>query len=508
LSILTGDEGARQDGMTPAELDVLTQTLIANAEWPALWRLVFDVPLAWSVRAVRVLARDSDGWQPETPEEAALLQELAGLAQELPEDAGALAAQLPPALLQARARVPGRINDVAFSPLGPHLAIGTGVRKVVVWDYARAQRERVLSGLGHSIGCVAFGGDGVLLAAERTNRTEVPCGIFRWDAGEPDDQAVRLGGHTGSVTVLIPLGREQVLSAGRDGEVVVWHTHTGQEVARRPPFPYQWPRTGAVSPDGRHAVFMHTGLDIVALSEMGRARSGGMAFGTSRSVVRAAAFVPSTNSHGEPVEPHGEPVKSHGELVEPSGHGPSVDSGQGHVIIAGCYNGEVVVYRRQNPRWYSTEPAPLTRHPGRAEGVAFLAGRGVVVTAGSEGRVRFIDWESRELLGEVEVPLGKVTSLRISPDGLFMALGNSEAQLSLWDLRALDARLLLEDAFAQAAPADLTALEVVLAQATLDPPLQRALQFVDRVLRHRFRFDIQVSEAPVMMMGEFDIEVE
>jgi hypothetical protein len=106
------------------------------------------------------------------------------------------------------------------------------------------------------------------------------------------------------------------------------------------------------------------------------------------------------------------------------------------------------------------------------------------------------------------MPLGQVTSLRISPDGLFMALGNSEALLSLWDLRALDARLLLEDALARAAPADLTALGVVLAQAELDPPLRRALQFVDRVLRHRFRFDIQVSEAPVMMMGEFDIEVE
>jgi hypothetical protein len=89
-----------------------------------------------------------------------------------------------------------------------------------------------------------------------------------------------------------------------------------------------------------------------------------------------------------------------------------------------------------------------------------------------------------------------------------MAVGNSKASLSLWDLRVLDAQALLERPFARVAPALLATLGVLMDNENLDPRARLALKFTDCVLRRRFRFDIELGEAPTIMMGEFDIEIE
>ena len=101
-----------------------------------------------------------------------------------------------------------------------------------------------------------------------------------------------------------------------------------------------------------------------------------------------------------------------------------------------------------------------------------------------------------------------MTSLRVSPDESFMAVGNSQASLSLWDLRVLDAQMLLESPFARARPALLATLNVLADNENLDPRARLALKFAGCVLQHRFRFDIELGEAPTIMMGEFDIEIE
>jgi len=44
--------------------------------------------------------------------------------------------------------------------------------------------------------------------------------------------------------------------------------------------------------------------------------------------------------------------------------------------------------------------------------------------------------------------------------------------------------------------------------ANLDPRARRALQFLERLLLHRFRYDVEIDEAPRIQAGEFDIEIE
>ncbi len=461
LTIMTGEDyRARAAEMSAGELDFLLQALAANREWPILWKLVFEVPFIWGVRIVRALK--SGDWQP-AGDDQPVFEALAWLVdQDLPTRAEELDHLFPLALLQARARVPGRINDVAFSPARPLIAIGTGQRKLVLWNYQQAKRERVLNGFEHSIGHVTFTSDDDLLCAERTNAAGVPCAIYGWDG----DRLFRLGQHVGSVTAMAPVGTSRLFSTGRDHEIAVWDVSTRRQVAwRRAQY---WARAVCVSADSQQAALLHRGLELVTLPGLEH-----LAFGGSSNVARHAAFSP--------------------------------DSG---ALIVGKFNGDVVVYKHTRTGRLARERGSLTRHEGRVEGVKVLQGRSIAVTVGSEGRVQFTALEDHAPLGEVQVPLGQVTSLHVSPDESFAAIGNSEAWLSLWDLRVMDVQKLLTRPFARALPSVLKTLNVLVENENLHPNARRALEFADCVLRHRSRFDIEIGEAPTIMMGEFDIEID
>ncbi|MDV7390679.1 hypothetical protein RZS08_04965, partial [Arthrospira platensis SPKY1] len=98
------------------------------------------------------------------------------IAAGLPTETAEMQSLFPLALLQASARVPGRINDVSFAPSAPLIAVGTGQRKVVLWDYQTAQRAAVLGNFNRSIGQVAFCDEGWLACSERTN-TSAACNL-------------------------------------------------------------------------------------------------------------------------------------------------------------------------------------------------------------------------------------------------------------------------------------------------------------------------------------------
>jgi hypothetical protein len=493
LTAIAGDDYvARVAEMTAAELDLLIRTLYQHRDWARLWPLAQEVPFAWSAGIVLTLARE--GWAPDAAEERDLLETLTAIlhagGQEVPaamprlEDEALKRFLPPPALLRARARVPGRINDVAFSPTRPLIAVGTGQRKVVTWNYQRARREHVLGPFAHSIGHVIYTGDGTLLWGERTNTTDVPCALYRWNEARAGEPPGALGQHVGSVTALAPAGPGRALSAGRDQQVVLWDVESGREVARRRT--YYWPRAARVSPDGQRVALLRQGLELLELPSLEYLR-----FGSGSSVGRSVAFLPPSGGDGS--------------------------SAPRHTLLMGRYNGEVSVYHDRTSYWIARRIEPFTRHAGRVEGVEVLPHRSIAVTAGSEGIVRFTaiptgvpaeEIAGDQVIGEVEVPLGCVTSLRVSRDGKFMAVGNSEAALSLWDLRALDARQVLLQPFARGTALNLSALNVLLQNEELPPRTRTALQFADRLLRHRARFDIEIDDTPMMMPGEFDIEVE
>jgi hypothetical protein len=462
LTVLAGrDYRSRAALLTPDEADSLVQALAANREWAKLWALVFELSLRWSAAIVRMLARQD--WQPSREDERVIFAQLT--AQVSAEDVLAdetITRQLPPALLRARARVSGRVNDVAFSPLRPLIAVGTGRRKVVLWNFQQGEREQVLDGFKHSVGRVAFARDDTLLCSERTGGSG-SCALYGWRAGRRFDLPL-----SGAVTAIESVGDSQVLLTQRDGKVLLLDTSTACIQEERQ-FPF-WARATRASPDSKQAALLHHGVTLVSLPELDI--RAGKRVGLGGRVLVCAAFAPDEEA-----------------------------------LIVGQFGGEVLVCRRDGER-LRAERKPLCRHADRVQDVEVLGRSAVILTASADGTVRFTSWANRAAIGQIQVAGQRLTSLHVSPGGEFMAIGDTDASMSLWDLRVLDMPLLLSRPFARTVPAHLTVVSALVDDEKLSAPLRQALKFIACILRHRFRYDIEISDVPTIRAGEFDIEIE
>ncbi len=179
-------------------------------------------------------------------------------------------------------------------------------------------------------------------------------------------------------------------------------------------------------------------------------------------------------------------------------------SPDGKYILAGQYNGQVALYFH-NSLTHRPRRIIVTEHPQAVRGIRFLPGHPLVITAGAEGQVRFIHWPEMNQAGAVYSPEGKLTSLHVSANGDFMATGTSDASLRLWDLRVLDIPDLFSQPLATASHDQISTIMALSAYGTLPGPVRNGLQFMRLLLQYRFRYDIQIDEAPVIQFGEFDI---
>jgi hypothetical protein len=466
LSILAGvDYRSRAEAVSASEAELMIRILAENREYERLWVLASELALPFGVEIVRIL--QAAGWHPASELDQSVLAELIQLAgQPILLDSAELARYLPLAIPRATLKVKGRVNEVAFSPKEPVLAIGTSQRKVVLWNFQTADVEQVLEGFDHSVGKVSYTPAGVLAIAERTN-TQTECSVHIHDHGSSYD----LCKHVGSVTSLEPVGENNLLTTGRDGKAVLWDLYTRKIVASKE-FTF-WPRSCAISPDLQYAALLHDRFSLVRLPDL--------------SLVPGYPFL----------TPRADGFK-HGVAQNAS------FSPDGKYLLAGQYNGQVGLYFHtsltQRPR-----KAVVTQHSQPVRGIHFLPGHAIVVTAGTEGQVRFVRWPEMNLLGTVYAPEGRLTSLRISNQGAFMATGTSDASLVLWDLRVLD----IPDLFSQPlATANHDQISNVLALSeynTLPEPVRNGLRFLRLLLQYRFRYDIQIEEAPIIQFGEFDI---
>lgn len=463
LTVLAGtDYHSRAADMTPEETELLVQMLSARQEWAKLWKLVFELPFVWSIRIVQRL--HNNAWLPERGDERIIFSELSALAKdEIVTSEEEARRVLPLALQEATIRVKGRANDVAFSPVRPVIAIGTGGRKVALWNFQHAEMEQVFGGFDHSIGLVTFLPDGTLICAERTNVVDNPCTIYVCR----DTKTIRLGQHEGSVTSIEAVSATQFLSTGRDQKVVLWDVRKKRKV-KESSMTF-WARSAAVSPDGQRAALLHKGVTLLNIPQLTRVVSW-----PKGSVGRCAAFVPDENA-----------------------------------LIVGKTNGQVLIYEYEHTRqalpWASQL---MEHHHRRAQGVAVLPHNATIITAGSEGKLFFTDWRERKLLGSAGLSGASFTSLHISPDGVFMSTGDSDASMSLWDLRVLDVPLLFSHPFAQTSPDHLVTVSELAPHSQLESKVRQSLTFIQKVLQYRFRFDIEIDEIPAIKVGEFDIEIE
>ena len=475
-----GDYRSRTAKLTLEEAKLLVQVLAANRDWGKLWSLVFEMPLEWSVAAISHLAQAT--WQPQDQESQTLFEQLSALAlKPMITDEAKINQLLPPAIFRAQARVSGRINALAFSPSRPLLAIGTGAGKVVVWNLQEAKREQVLSGFEHSIGQLTFTPGDRLACAETTNSSTGPCGVYTVSS---QGELLKLGQHNGPVTALQVLDNEQLVSAGRDCRLVQWNLKEAslvkELVLNHSYYGYSWARGLSLSPNKEWLVVLNPRLVVVSLKyfTVYRTRSTKLAW-----AVEHAAF----------------PTDS-------------------ETLVMGGPDGQLTTCSLSDNSRFGEKPAEVTlsktnktkNQPcGPTQGLSKLPTLPILALATADGKVAFVDWEKQAAIGQVEVPGERLTSLCLSPDGYFMAVGDRNAAFSLWDLRILELRRLFSRPLAQGKALHLAALAILReSNLTLPPAVETSLRFIELILHHRLRHDIELDEIVSIQPGDFDIEIE
>lgn len=465
LSILTGsDVRARAARMSAIESELLIRVLSKNRDWNRLWILAFELALSSAVEIIRIL--DQNHWRPEDGGEAQVFHELAELAKCEIIVTGPELDQLPIAVPCATLKVNGRVNDIAFAPDTPLLAIGTGGRRLALWNYHQGRIEKVYREFQHAIGWVAFTNDGILACSERSN-TLTPCSIYIF----PDGTQTWLGQHQSSVTALLPLdGR--LLSAGRDGTVNVWDTQRKTSIHSR--HFDTWPRSVCVSRDGKKAGLLDEVARIVALPDL-------------RDIERYTL------------------LRFRNHEVRKSVATSSCFLAGGERISTGYHNGQVINQGTVGP---FPDSRLICTHEKAVTGVQALDRREMLVTAGAEGKIHFFRLEDDAQAGSLTIPAGRVTSLCISPDEAFMATGTGESTMILWDLRAMELPGYFSQPLAAARSSQMQVVNALSALQTFPEGVHNALLFLRCLLQRRFRYDIEISDMPSIQVGEFDVLID
>ncbi|GAP18180.1 WD40 repeat domain-containing protein [Levilinea saccharolytica] len=468
LTILTGSDFRSTAAVTSRdEASVMIRVLAANQEWEKLWRLIFEFNLSSGLEALQRLQRQH--WLPAAPEDQLCFQQLLELSQQpMQKDAQAAAQEIPWVLERERLRVSGRVNDIAFSPTDPHLILATDRRQAVIWDYQRAQVAQKIGKFDHSLGSVEYSSTGEVYLAERTNSLTASCGLYGWKEG----QLRKIGAHNGSITALRPLKDQRVLTSGRDFRAYIWDARQSNS-AVAVPLNDNWPRSVAVSDDEVWMLVLHESLDLIRLDDLTYHFFTFLRTRAARSIYQFALFTP-----------------------EPS------------QFLAAQRNGELLLFTPSKDHEAYYVGRKRHKFSSSLAGLEFLDDRSGIVAATTAGEIQLLSWPQLKVNHSYSsgTPL---TSLCLSPDSSFLAVGTTASNLTLYDLRQLKIPDLLSMPLGQATQAHFAALQTLLqSSAPLSGPLRSALQWVYLCLSQRFRFDVEIGAIPTLTVGEFDILLE
>lgn len=461
LPVLTGGEGRLKiKALSAGDVRVIAEMLAGMNAWSELWELVPQMHAAWSAWAVDRLV--AAGWKPVNPDEQALLHALWELArqgiQAVPDEIRQRHALLASHTL---VRAPGRVNDVAFAPRSSWLAAAIGTQRAVLWDYAQGRRLMLLTRFNHSIGSIAVSEDEQVLLGERSNRKQAVA-LFAYTPPPVNNLRV-LGQHQSAVMVASVPGKPWMLSAGREGRLILWNMPENRPLETYNNREGDWARHLCVVND-EYVLYAGRWMRLLHLPTL-----------KQESWRRADDLVSAATANG-------------GDL------------------LLGTKFGRVFAISLQDLG--RSPKRTITLHDAPIVGLASLPRSGLVLSVDGEGTLRMFDATTYTLVFELDTHKGRVTSLRISPDGVFMALGLNETAFALWDLRLLELPVIFNQPMADLGQKKAARIRQLAMHTHVQEDVRRALEFVALILQHRGRFEIELEAAPELAVGEFDIELE
>jgi RNA polymerase sigma factor (sigma-70 family) len=137
------------------------------------------------------------------------------------------------------------VSTVAFSPDGKILASAGGDGQIKLWDVARGQSLRALSGHGADVKGVAFFPDGKILASTSPDTT-----LKFWDVNTGKETASIQAHSGGAEGLAISPDGQTIATGGYGGLVKLWEAATGKERATLEGHTGGLPAV-AFSPDGK-----------------------------------------------------------------------------------------------------------------------------------------------------------------------------------------------------------------------------------------------------------------
>ncbi len=342
-----------------------------------------------------------------------------------------------------------RVNRLAWSPDGRTLASASHDTTIRLWEVEEGRARTTLSGHTAQVWGLAFTPDSGSLLSSSDDGT-----LRLWDVER--SQCVRvLQGYTASLLDLdwSPDGR-QLVSGGADTLVTVWELGGGTPRVLRG---HSWIVTGVGwSPDGRWVA--SSGWDnTLCLWDP----TSGACLARQRD-----PDYPDTYFFGAAWSPDGQQLASgtylHGVLVWQVRAQRTRRIGRelltwircvawspdGTRLVGGGDDGSVYL-------WDASDGTLLARLPGQHGGVTSVAwspdgrrlasggrsrGQGesgeLVVSGGSDGRLRWWEVPSLECVRVRQAHQGTVHALRISPDGNMLATCGDDGAITIWNLHS------------------------------------------------------------------------
>lgn len=444
-----GRERRTLSALNDREWEAIVSVLMENRRLDDLWAVVFDAPPECSAEALGFLKQN--GYRPEGDAARVMFDRLCRLR---PAEGRHLRLYLPVPICRTilKAHEHG-VRTLAFARDGKTLATGSNDTSTLLWELPAGRVKARLAGQAGPVLALAFSPDGKSLVVGRGDHT-----ARLWDVPARKLKGT-FQGHTDRVTA------------------------------------------AAFSPDGQ-TVGTGSNDNSVRLWDVASKECRAVLQGHSRGVM-ALAFSPdgkmvASGSHDETVILW-YALSGHRKAAL-SGHSSSIFTlaftPDGRTLATGSSDGTVRLWNLADGELRGV----LEGHKGTVMTLAFSPDGKKLATGSLDKTVRLWDWATGQSKTTLHGHTDEINALAFSPDGKMLATGSRDSTARIWELASLKSLVAMtrED------------LEQVQkwAEVLPNPEEAKAWHFVAALLRHRFRFDIELSEVAERVLGEFDIEID
>ncbi len=436
-------------GMSAREWEAVVSVLAENRRWNDLWALVFEAVPEWSAEALGLLRQA--GFRPEGEAGGLSFDRLCKLR---PSEGRHFRLYLPIPVCRTvlKAHEHG-VRALAVARDGRTLATGSNDTTAILWDVQTGQVRARLAGQPGPVLALAFSPDSKSLIVGRGDHT-----ARLWDLGTRRLKGT-LAGHSDRVNAVAysPDG-QTVVTGSNDNTARLWDVTTRE-------------CRGILQGHGR-------GVMAVAFSPDGK--------------------IVATGSHDETVMLWSGLSGQRKAIL--TGHSSSVFTlayaADGRTLATGSSDGTARLWNLPSGELR----AVLEGHKGTVVTLAFTPDGRKLATGSLDKTTRLWDVSTRLTKTTLHGHTDEINGLAFSPDGKLLATASRDSTARIWEIASTKSLIAMthED------------LEQVQKWAEVLPNQEeaRVWHFVAALLRHRFRFDIELTEVAERVLGEFDIEID